>query len=105
MVGLAPVSVTANPRSPVKFLMPVADQIERMLSMTGNSEFGSNDGFLSDLKSSLCGQVSLQYNDVWLVGTESVFRFLSTIHSRKMSLSAQYLTTYFSQCPVSTLPR
>ena len=58
MIGLAPVSVTANPRSPVKFLMPVADQIERMLSMTGNSEFGSKDGFLSALQSSLCGQVS-----------------------------------------------
>ena len=58
MIGLAPVSVPANPKSPIRFLMPMADQIERMLSMTGNSEFGSKDGFLSDLESSLCGQVS-----------------------------------------------
>ena len=58
MIGLAPVTMAANPKSPIKFLMPVADQIERMLSITGNSEFGSNEGFLSDLKSSLCGQVS-----------------------------------------------
>ena len=58
MIGLAPVTMPANPKSPIKFLMPVADQIERMLSITGNSEFASNDGFLSDLKSSLCGQVS-----------------------------------------------
>ena len=59
MIGLAPVTMPANPKSPIKFLMPVADQIERMLSITGNSEFGSNDGFLSDLKSSLCGQVTM----------------------------------------------
>ena len=50
MIGLAPVSVPANPRSPVKFLMPVADQIERMLSMTGNSEFGAQDSLMAGNK-------------------------------------------------------
>ena len=47
MVGFAPVTATANMFSPIRLIAPVADQVERVLSMTGNSEFGAQDSLMA----------------------------------------------------------
>ena len=39
MVGLAPVSVATQIQGPARYIAPLGDQIERMMSLTGNQEF------------------------------------------------------------------
>merc|ERR1719192_598534 len=59
--------------------------------MTGNSEFGSNDGFLSDLKSSLCGQVpinySLQKNESLCSISDNIFFTMSGFDAPQMNFT------------------
>ena len=75
MVGMAPVAASTNMYSPIKYIAPVADQVEvriskwgelqsviilimqRMLTFTGQYEFGSRGSLFSDLSETLCSQV------------------------------------------------
>lgn len=58
MVGMAPVAASTNMYSPIKYIAPVADQVERMLTFTGQYEFGSRGSLFSDLSETLCSQVN-----------------------------------------------
>ena len=46
MVGLAPVSVATQIQGPARYIAPLGDQIERMMSLTGNQEFGTRENLL-----------------------------------------------------------
>ena len=56
MVGLAPISVASQMSGPVRYLAPMSSQIERMMSFTGNSEFGTRQDILQAFPS-LCEPV------------------------------------------------
>ena len=56
MVGLAPISVCGQMSGPVRYLAPISGQIERMMSFTGNSEFGTRQNILQVFPS-LCEPV------------------------------------------------
>jgi len=61
MVGLAPVSVVSRMTSPVKYIAPISNQIERMISLTGNSEFGKKRGSFVKILS-LCDSFTVEKN-------------------------------------------
>ena len=54
MVGMAPVAASTNMASPIKYIAPVADQVERMLTMAGQYEFAPRGSLISE---TLCNQV------------------------------------------------
>jgi lysosomal acid lipase/cholesteryl ester hydrolase len=58
MVGLAPVAAVPNMYSPLRHIAPIARQVERVLSLTGQYEFGARDSLFSDLGETLCHGVT-----------------------------------------------
>jgi len=58
MVGMAPVASSTNMYSPIKYIAPVADQVERMLTLTGQYEFGARSSLFSHITETLCNQVN-----------------------------------------------
>jgi len=58
MVGMAPVAASTNMASPIKYIAPVADQVERMLTMAGQYEFAPRGSLISDISETLCSQVN-----------------------------------------------
>jgi len=62
MVGLAPISVCGQMSGPVRYLAPISGQIERMMSFTGNSEFGTRQNILQVFPS-LCEPVPISVKD------------------------------------------
>ena len=55
MVGMAPVAASTNMASPIKYIAPVADQVERMLTIAGQYEFAPRGSLISE---TLCSQVN-----------------------------------------------
>ena len=66
MVGMAPVAASTNMASPIKYIAPVADQVERMLTMAGQYEFAPRGSLISDISETLCSQVRITIGTVLL---------------------------------------
>jgi len=58
MVGLAPVAAVPNMYSPIRYLTPVAKEVERMLVLAGQYEFGARNSLLSEISETLCNRVT-----------------------------------------------
>jgi len=58
MVGMAPVAAVPHMYSPLRYLTPVARELERVLSMAGQYEFAARDSLFSDISETLCHKVT-----------------------------------------------
>lgn len=62
MVGLAPVAAVPSMYSPLRYLTPVATEVEKVLSLTGQYEFGARDSLFSGITETLCERVTHSVN-------------------------------------------
>jgi len=54
MIGMAPVAAASHMFSPIKYIAPVAKEVEHMLKMTGQYEFWSRGSLFAELSGKLC---------------------------------------------------
>lgn len=91
MVGMAPASVISRMSSPIRYIAPLSDQIERMMSLTGNSEFGTRENFLQAFPS-VCATISnttleaaAKNNESMCTITDNIFFTMSGFDAAQMN--------------------
>ena len=107
MVGMAPVAASTNMASPIKYIAPVADQVERMLTMAGQYEFAPRGSLISDISETLCSQVNqtVPRNESACHITENLIFSLSGFDAPQMNfvmlhyITILYITYYCSSRP------
>eukprot|EP00092_Neocalanus_flemingeri_P010625 GFUD01011447.1.p1 GENE.GFUD01011447.1~~GFUD01011447.1.p1 ORF type:complete len:260 (-),score=61.54 GFUD01011447.1:51-830(-) len=105
MVGMAPVAAVPHMQSPIKFIAPVANQVERVLSMTGQYEFWSRGSLFADISETLCDEVdgSMRRNESVCSITENVIFTIAGFDAPQMNFTL--LPVIMSHTPAGTSSR
>merc|ERR1719357_2374448 len=98
MVGMAPVAAVPHMYSPIRFLTPVATELERVLSMAGQYEFAARDSLFSDISETLCHKVtdSVRRNESACAVPENIIFAVAGFDAPQMNFRAPRPGLFFT---------